>query len=266
MLPEELSKAKADIIARKHILLDLRPYLCVFDNCSQNKTLFSTRKEWFNHELDCHWNYWSCSDCQQTLTSLSIFEEHMRRAHSISVAEYHRQNLAKACRRKKSESSSVSCDICGAVTTLKDRVRHVGRHMEGIALFALGTWEQGEYEYEDEVGEDDEELGELKDEEGDLGIVNTDEDQSEVNSIVNDANQGNIQPIEATGDTNRKGNKPGSKKNSAREIERREGRCRRCNTYTDKPNPLHDDANSSSSRQKTKVCYVCSAKGRNNEA
>src|SRR5262245_6888279 len=128
--PRQTSEVVEINCLRKHILLDLRPYICVFGNCPDRQTLFSTRKEWFNHEMHFHWNHWSCNKCPQTFPGLLDFELHMRQDHSISAADYHRSALAKTCQKLRDKNSSVLCQLCGIQTTLKDRVRHLGRHME----------------------------------------------------------------------------------------------------------------------------------------
>jgi hypothetical protein len=147
---------------RKHILLDLRPYICVFEKCPNRQTLFSTRKEWSNHEIHYHWNYWRCNKCQQKFPGVIDFEVHMRRDYKLLAADYRSSGLAKTCRISRDKNSPILCELCGIQTTLKDRFRHLGRHMEDIALFALGTWEG---DGEDEVTDDIEEGSEQEEEE-----------------------------------------------------------------------------------------------------
>jgi hypothetical protein len=154
--------------------IDLRPYVCILD-CCQDQTLFSTRKEWTIHEQSFHWNQWSCKDCSTTFPNLGDFEDHMRRSHSILPAEYHKLELAKSYRQAKPIHSLVPCEICGAVTTLKERPRHVGREMEEIARFVLGPYETA-FDLGDESGDAE---GDVVDETGSQD--RTDQHQSEVN-------------------------------------------------------------------------------------
>lgn len=124
----------------------------------------------------------------------------MRRIHSISVVEYHNRNLARVCRRTKDKSSLVPCEMCGATTSLKDCVRHMGRHMEDIALFALGTWEQDENEHDSEVSDEEEEDNEDED-------VGENESQSRddgvnTNTAASEASEGGGQTNESTNETN----------------------------------------------------------------
>lgn len=52
---------------RKHVLKDIRPYSCLFPDCTEPETTFSSRKEWQNHEWKNHRPQklvlWRCGGC-----------------------------------------------------------------------------------------------------------------------------------------------------------------------------------------------------------
>lgn len=44
----------ANNFTRKHILEDLRPYICTYSDCQDGLQLYGNRKEWVAHEDAAH--------------------------------------------------------------------------------------------------------------------------------------------------------------------------------------------------------------------
>ena len=93
-------------LARRHVIRDLRPYICTSQECDRSTESFP---------------------------SLSDYKCHMIRAHELPPSE---RSTAHAYRRRREESTV--CIFCGERTQFgigdDDRGRHVARHMEEIAF------------------------------------------------------------------------------------------------------------------------------------
>lgn len=126
---------------RRHVLRDLQPYICTFGGCSEANTLFERRRDWIAHELQSHRNEWCCNTPgHQAYDSRKEFTSHMKRQHMGSVEMDRLDSLADMVARP-ALSMKFSCPLrCSEdFNDLSiDRLeRHVGRHLEIIATFAL---------------------------------------------------------------------------------------------------------------------------------
>lgn len=54
-----------NLVHRKHVLKDIRPYVCTFEDC--NLKLFAERHSWFEHEMQDHRCKWRCNFCSRGL-------------------------------------------------------------------------------------------------------------------------------------------------------------------------------------------------------
>ncbi len=150
---------------RKHIFTDLRPYVCTFEECDLK--LFADRHTWFNHELECHRLEWSCRFCSHPpFSSETKFSTHMRTRHTHFSSSAHLPALIRASRQSVDRISAAACPLCHwdaklrdlnthmasektLVVTREQFRKHLGRHMEQLALFALPQ----SYKYEEENGD-----------------------------------------------------------------------------------------------------------------
>lgn len=124
---------------RKHILRDLQPYVCTFEPCSKGSKLFDSRHEWFDHELLAHRKEWVCSaGCEESFSLQTEFEDHMRNTHAKAFSEHQLVALVDMCQRPVEEDSEAQCPLCVApMGSMKQLCRHLARHLESLALFAL---------------------------------------------------------------------------------------------------------------------------------
>lgn len=85
---------KTDSIAawRKHVFVDLQPYVCLLESCSYANKLFVSRREWYTHEKQEHFNW---------------------------------------------DQSLSQCPLCLEALSSLTAEKHLGRHLEDIALFTL---------------------------------------------------------------------------------------------------------------------------------
>ena len=145
---------------RKHVLTDLRPYVCSFEECDLK--LFADRQIWFNHELECHRLEWCCRFCSHPpFGSENNLSTHMRHRHPQFSSPVQLPALMKASRQSLDRIPATSCPLCHwdvklrdlnthtsldetLVVTLEQFRHHLGTHMEQLALFALPRSGKGE--------------------------------------------------------------------------------------------------------------------------
>jgi len=148
---------------RKHVLSDLKPYLCTYEKCELK--LFPDHNTWFSHELKDHRREWSCYFCSHTpFSSATDYQNHLQHRHSQSFTEDQFSSLLEMSQRPIVKVSPAECPFCDdwekrlravnthipssetLVVTPNQFKHHVGAHMEQLALFAIprGYTETGE--------------------------------------------------------------------------------------------------------------------------
>ena len=136
-----------------HVFADLRPYICTFANCSKEMAQFTSRAAWADHEFTEHRiiRSWSCPECAKQCESEQEWDVHLEEYHqqTFSGPKY-QVALSMACNTLERPVSSEACPLCQVIPgkARGEFVKHVGRHMEEIALMALPP--------EDEDTEEDE--------------------------------------------------------------------------------------------------------------
>ncbi|PVH96312.1 hypothetical protein DM02DRAFT_674913 [Periconia macrospinosa] len=121
---------------RDHIVDDLLPHMCTYEDCSQPGNLYHRRRDWAAHEARHGRNtgYQCPEHAGPVFLSQDQYEVHLYQNHSQAVAAFGMQELIK-----KSEIELVSevraCPVCGEED--QHMVRHISRHLVAIALFAL---------------------------------------------------------------------------------------------------------------------------------
>ena len=125
-----------------HIFADLRPYICTFADCEDKLAQFPNRAAWAEHEFSQHriTQSWSCPKCPRAFISVSGWQSHIQEKHCLFFSG-HQCNVAKdmAYRTKATRIEDEECPLCRIVVGKPRRafIKHVGRHMEEIALMAL---------------------------------------------------------------------------------------------------------------------------------
>jgi hypothetical protein len=166
--------------------------------------MFRSRNEWFAHELQCHRREWVCQFCQHdAFPTAEMFSNHINSTHSAALAHSKIEAMILQSEEPVTRIPPDACPLCNEWETgIRDSTqgskmlrlneskivkrfgtpkqfrRHLGRHMEQLALFALPVQESDELEEEiqDEQQDDytdsgDEKLPELEPE--DVNIVET---------------------------------------------------------------------------------------------
>lgn len=117
---------------KRHVMCDLEPYVCTFENCVRKNDMFESREDWYNHEIQQHRFDYSCNvkDHEQ-YTNIRDFMSHMDKEHNVQIDS---QSQLSMFSRPTQRESGV-CPLCMESTMqLKG---HLARHLERIALFAL---------------------------------------------------------------------------------------------------------------------------------
>lgn len=124
----------------RHVFEDLRPYICTFPDCETPSKLYTSQHLWFEHELLSHRSTWKCPrGCPESFTAFGRLQRHMSKSHGDNDR---RDDLAgedlNACRQEISVLASSICPLCGdALRGLKWLRKHIGKHQQQLALFAL---------------------------------------------------------------------------------------------------------------------------------
>ncbi|EXM13971.1 hypothetical protein FOTG_17603 [Fusarium oxysporum f. sp. vasinfectum 25433] len=154
----------------RHVFGDLRSYTCLFERCVESNTDFDRRHRWQLHISQYHWRTWSYPfKCGSMFPSAVELGDPVRHHYLPNAIDEHLSTVV--ARGEVSVSSDVTkeCPLCRqAISGLKSYVKHTGRHLEQLALFALPS-------IEDEGLEDDVESDEENDEVPELGAISTDD-------------------------------------------------------------------------------------------
>ena len=130
---------------RRHVLYDIQPYMCTFEDCPLASQLFTKRSEWYKHELQFHRREWLCckESCSQTFTSPGPLVQHLR-THPEHMYQEEApkdigcepsQLLLLQCERES--TAEQACPFCSVTLTLNLLKSHLSRHLIDFALFSL---------------------------------------------------------------------------------------------------------------------------------
>ena len=119
----------------RHVLRDLEPYVCTFNNCGRANDMFESREDWYDHEVQQHRLEYSCNvKTHQQYSDIREFKSHMHEEHNVQIDDNQPQSQLSMFSRPAQHLSGV-CPLCMQSTRyLKD---HLARHLERIALYAL---------------------------------------------------------------------------------------------------------------------------------
>ncbi|RPA72177.1 hypothetical protein BJ508DRAFT_79042 [Ascobolus immersus RN42] len=160
---------------KKHVFADLEPYICTHPNC--HTPPFPTRSSWSTHELTTHRLEYHCTLHDRTFATSSALESHLLKHHTPTPTKLQLPLLVEKCQRPMTKFSPDDCPLCTTwgtriraleektrfvkegeklVVTARVFMRHLGRHMEQLALFALprvtegeeGSWDSDKPEFE----------------------------------------------------------------------------------------------------------------------
>lgn len=158
---------------RQHVYRDLHPYCCTFERCITADRLYSSRHDWFTHELEAHRSSWQCiEDCGRSFPTINEFENHVQTEHPEFISQNMLSAMSRIALRRATLVENASCPLCNKSMTLRLLQRHLGRHQEQLALFALPLNFRSGSTGEDEEGEHDSvNINPREDDEGEKGPI-----------------------------------------------------------------------------------------------
>ncbi|KAF2729893.1 hypothetical protein EJ04DRAFT_388829, partial [Polyplosphaeria fusca] len=123
---------------RAHLIHDIRPYVCTYQDCKLGGELYDTRQDWLQHENSQHRQVFRCPDhTDQTFESAQDYHSHIQDGHMKTKNDIPQRLIVSA-----SESTfhlpDRCCPICDITLETQSAMQsHVARHLERIALFAV---------------------------------------------------------------------------------------------------------------------------------
>ncbi len=119
----------------KHIMRDLEAYVCTFNGCDRANDMFGNREDWYKHETQEHRFEYSCNtEGHERMNDVAEFRSHMDTEHNVKFRDDQLSSQLTMFARPTRQLSGI-CPLCNqAKSRLK---RHLGRHLERIALFSL---------------------------------------------------------------------------------------------------------------------------------
>ncbi|KAL3447674.1 hypothetical protein BJX65DRAFT_307737 [Aspergillus insuetus] len=139
---------------RKHIVQDIMPYFCIFDDCPTTNTLFESGRDWLKHMRDRHVvSGWTCMDQSHSTTLVfdteSVFKDHMYTSHSGEFANDELDDIAAASHQRLAPHDLVTtCPFCPtdlANTIHTDTLMsHLAEHMLSLAQISVSWKMDGE--------------------------------------------------------------------------------------------------------------------------
>jgi hypothetical protein len=147
---------------RAHLFQDLAPYVCTFDKCSKPDQIFTKRSDWWSHEFQHHRRDWSCDvSGHDVYDNSKDFEEHLRQKHPTWFVGPRIPTLLQMFARPNGDKEAM-CPLCSDSVQDPDTaqaewdddeepkviisrvsvpssklMRHIARHLERLALFAI---------------------------------------------------------------------------------------------------------------------------------
>ncbi|KAE9375902.1 hypothetical protein N431DRAFT_481107 [Stipitochalara longipes BDJ] len=120
---------------KKHVLSDLQPYVCTFEDCDCLDDPFDRQQDWFKHEVQIHRVEYHCNIMgHPQFPLIGDFLQHMEHTHQTI---FDGEQQAKVMTMFQQPMSSLS-GICKLCSHQSSRIQsHVARHLEQLALFAI---------------------------------------------------------------------------------------------------------------------------------
>ncbi|KAI0096017.1 hypothetical protein GGR51DRAFT_52331, partial [Nemania sp. FL0031] len=139
---------------KKHVLRDLRPYVCLAEDCQVASREYGRRHDWMSHMLQTHWRSWACPhQCGSEYATEARLRQHVVSSHG-SATEMELDTTIARCRQSQTLFAvfPVKCPLCCDITlgSRQQYQRHVGRHQVDLALFALPRIDDDEPDEESE--------------------------------------------------------------------------------------------------------------------
>ena len=127
-----------DVLFRAHLIHDLQPYICTYENCKNPDLLYDTRQDWIQHE-NAHRKFFRCPEHQSSIfRTRRDIEEHLKNEHSDYGREISEILIKHASDSVASSLPDRDCPIClSSQSSLRTLQNHIALHLERFSLFSL---------------------------------------------------------------------------------------------------------------------------------
>jgi hypothetical protein len=138
----------------QHVLEDIEPYLCTFDECFSAQEMYAARDDWYKHELETHRikKVWPCAACMKEFSTKELAESHLEE-HRDELEEAD-IDMMKAMLRQSRSSKHLNmqmCPLCLERLQPKDTKSHIARHLEQFALLSVNDDHSEDEDDSDEI-------------------------------------------------------------------------------------------------------------------
>ena len=109
-------RQEIDSVIRRHVIKDLRPYVCTYQDCTEGDLQYDNIQDWISHEISIH------------------RDKNLRRPDpSEQFSQDHRQNQSSHV----ITPHDISCQECPFCLKENPTFVHIGRHLQNFAVFTL---------------------------------------------------------------------------------------------------------------------------------
>jgi hypothetical protein len=194
---------------RQHVFRDLMAYSCTFEHCDSG--LFESRIAWKNHELAEHRRDWQCPSCRRAFETKDSVVRHLLAEHPATEDKLVHALVTAASPQHTSATDS-DCPFCDDYHASRNLIhpqsvsvqheqapydfrvsidvhqRHLSRHMEQLALFAVPPTDDGD---DDDADDDDDDEASEDDMDPNVDEADDydDEDDNDDDDVVEHASQ-----------------------------------------------------------------------------
>lgn len=136
LCPKEILADKA---WKAHLIHDLRPYICTYEDCRNPTQLYDSRRDWVQHENSEHRKVWRCLDhSDQMFERLETYKSHLQEQHAGSISSEASSTRVIQASESVSHIVDRACPICSAeLGTSRAMEGHIALHLERFARFSL---------------------------------------------------------------------------------------------------------------------------------
>ncbi|KAJ0421436.1 hypothetical protein BJY00DRAFT_108879 [Aspergillus carlsbadensis] len=138
---------------KNHVVQDIMPYFCIFDDCPTTNTLFESGRDWLKHMRDRHVvTGWTCMD--ETHNTIMVFNsdaefrDHMQTCHNGAFADDELDDIVIASyQRLPVDTTLTNCPFCPTnvdANVPTDKImNHIADHMLSFAQISI-SWQLGD--------------------------------------------------------------------------------------------------------------------------
>lgn len=164
-----------------HLIHDLQPYHCTFEDCHDANRIYGTRQEWLEHE-SLHTRVWHCAAHCEEFETQPEYTAHLHEQHPEQNAEYFSPELIAAA-VGPSLRLHRDCPFCPTAYSEANALqKHITFHLERLALLVLPADDEDEIDRSERASDSHE--GQRRGRVGSIKGDFTDEEQLRFRDII----------------------------------------------------------------------------------